>query len=474
MTVEQFLKQDERKTLLRLLTAGSVDDGKSTLIGRLLFDSKQLYDDQLSTLERDSERCGNSKSGIDYALLCDGLRAEREQGITIDVAYRYFATARRKFIIADTPGHEQYTRNMITGGSTAELAIILVDARQGIVTQTRRHSYIVSLLGIKDIVLAINKMDLVDYNQDIFDTIVTAYHQYLRAQSIEFSSIQPIPISALYGENIVTQSTNMPWYSGLPLLAYLESVEIDRGAGLTPFRLPVQYVLHPDQHLRGFAGRVSSGVLHRGDSVTAHPSGQRSTIESIFLGDKPLDRAVAQQSVTVTLSDQIDLSRGEMLSITSQKNPHITHTFEAMVVWMDEMELDNRKSFYLKHTTNTLRATISDIRYAVDINTGNHKSSDTLCLNQIASVEITCSAPIICDRYSENRQTGSFIIIDPLTHFTSAVGMITRPKEDSDRGHFLTSISLSESGISAEHREAIERFISEIELRTGITIECKE
>ena len=266
----------------------------------------------------------------------------------------------------------------------------------------------------------------------------------------------------------------MPWYSGLPLHAYLESIEIDRGAGLTPFRLPVQYVLHPDPHLRGFAGRVSSGVLHRGDSVTAHPSGQRSTIESIFLGDKPLDRAVAQQSVTVTLSDQIDLSRGEMLSFTSQKNPHITHTFEAMVVWMDEMELDNRKSFYLKHTTNTLRATISDIRYAVDINTGNHKSSDTLCLNQIASVEITCSAPIICDRYSENRQTGSFIIIDPLTHFTSAVGMITRPKEDSDRGHFLTSISLSESGISAEHREAIERFISEIELRTGITIECKE
>ena len=310
LSIEEFLAQDERKDLLRLLTAGSVDDGKSTLIGRLLFDSKKLYEDQLDALERDSKRCGNAGDHIDYALLCDGLKAEREQGITIDVAYRYFSTNRRKFIIADTPGHEQYTRNMITGGSTANLAIILVDARSGVVTQTRRHSYLVSLLGIRHVVLAVNKMDLVDFSRERFNEIAAEYRRFIAPLGIP--DLQCIPLSALEGDNVVERSARTPWYQGVSLLEFLETVEIDRDINMQDFRFPVQYVLRPNLDFRGFSGKIASGVIHRGDEVMALPSGKRSRVKEIVTYDGNPEYAFAPQSVTLTLEDEIDLSRGEI------------------------------------------------------------------------------------------------------------------------------------------------------------------
>ena len=464
------MAQDERKDLLRLLTAGSVDDGKSTLIGRLLFDSKKLYEDQLQALERDSKRVGNAGEHIDYALLCDGLKAEREQGITIDVAYRYFSTNRRKFIIADTPGHEQYTRNMITGGSTANLAIILVDARQGVVTQTCRHSYIVSLLGIRHLVLAVNKMDLVDYSEERFREIVATYKEWLQRQNIAIPDLQCIPLSALEGDNVVEKSSKTPWYEGMSLMEYLETVPLHQDINMEALRYPVQYVLRPNLDFRGFAGKVASGVVRVGDEVTALPSGKSSRVKSIVTYDGELSEAFAPQSVTITLEDEIDLSRGEML-VHSNNRPHVGHHMRAMMVWMDEQPMDKTKAFYIKHTTNSTRAYITNVMHRVDINTGEKVAAEGMRLNEIAEVKITTSTPLMFDSYTENRQTGAFVIIDPVTNFTSAVGMIIGEDENATKMSHAV-VRLSEYGFQESEYDSIVRFTEELRKRTGIIIEC--
>ena len=422
LNIKEFLDQDEKKDLLRLLTAGSVDDGKSTLIGRLLFDSKKLYEDQLVALERDSKRVGNAgEDNIDYALLLDGLKAEREQGITIDVAYRYFSTNKRKFIIADTPGHEQYTRNMITGGSTASLAIILVDARTGVITQTKRHSYLISLLGIKHVVLAVNKMDLVNYSQEVFDKIVNDYKTFVAPFNIP--DIQCIPLSALKGDNVVDPSPNMTWYTGLPLLGFLETVHVASDQNFENFRYPVQYVSRPNLDFRGFCGKVASGIVRKGDEIVALPSGKKSRIKSIYTYDGELDEAFPPQSVTLTLEDEIDVSRGEMLVHPSDL-PRIGRNFEAMLVWMDEKEMDAGQQYYLKHTTNTTRAHIDSIRYKVDVNTLKQSATEALTLNEIGRVTLATNKPLFFDPYQNNKNCGAFILIDPITNNTCAVGMI--------------------------------------------------
>ena len=456
LSIEEFLAQDERKDLLRLLTAGSVDDGKSTLIGRLLFDSKKLYEDQLDALERDSKRCGNAGDHIDYALLCDGLKAEREQGITIDVAYRYFSTNRRKFIIADTPGHEQYTRNMITGGSTANLAIILVDARSGVVTQTRRHSYLVSLLGIRHVVLAVNKMDLVDFSRERFNEMAAEYRRFIAPLGIP--DLQCIPLSALEGDNVVERSARTPWYQGVSLLEFLETVEIDRDINMQDFRFPVQYVLRPNLDFRGFSGKIASGVIHRGDEVMALPSGKRSRVKEIVTYDGNPEYAFAPQSVTLTLEDEIDLSRGEML-VQPDDKPQAGHHIRAMLVWMDEQPMDRSKSFFLKHTTHTTRARIGGIDYRVDVNTTDHLPAERLAINEIGLVSISAADALLYDSYAENRATGAFILIDPVTNYTSAVGMILGSDEER-KGTGETeriAVDLAELNIDESHREAVER-----------------
>ncbi len=471
--IEEFLAQDERKDLLRLLTAGSVDDGKSTLIGRLLFDSKRLYEDQLQALERDSKRCGNAGDHIDYALLCDGLKAEREQGITIDVAYRYFSTNRRKFIIADTPGHEQYTRNMITGGSTANLAIILVDARQGVVVQTRRHTFLVSLLGIRHVVLAVNKMDLVDFDRERFEAIASEYRHFV--ESLGISDLQCIPLSALDGDNVVKHSDRTPWYHGPALLEFLETVSIDQDINMTDFRFPVQYVIRPDADFRGYGGKVASGVVSRGDEVKALPSGKSSRIKRIVTYDGDLEKAFAPQSVTIVLEDEIDLSRGEML-VKAGDEPNVGHNFKAMMVWMDVEAMDRGKSFFLKQTTNTTRAHVRRVEYKVNVNTMERSAAEALSLNEIGLVDISTTSPLIYDAYSDNRATGAFILIDPISNFTSAVGMIVGPDETAESRHDLPrtlTVNLSLLGIGAEHYDAVERacrFLRE----QGVDVVCTD
>lgn len=471
--IEEFLAQDERKDLLRLLTAGSVDDGKSTLIGRLLFDSKRLYEDQLQALERDSKRCGNAGDHIDYALLCDGLKAEREQGITIDVAYRYFSTNRRKFIIADTPGHEQYTRNMITGGSTANLAIILVDARQGVVVQTRRHTFLVSLLGIRHVVLAVNKMDLVDFDRERFEAIASEYRHFV--ESLGISDLQCIPLSALDGDNVVKHSDRTPWYHGPALLEFLETVSIDQDINMTDFRFPVQYVIRPDADFRGYGGKVASGVVSRGDEVKALPSGKSSRIKRIVTYDGDLEKAFAPQSVTIVLEDEIDLSRGEML-VKAGDEPNVGHNFKAMMVWMDVEVMDRGKSFFLKQTTNTTRAHVRRVEYKVNVNTMERSAAEALSLNEIGLVDISTTSPLIYDAYSDNRATGAFILIDPISNFTSAVGMIVGPDETAESRHDLPrtlTVNLSQLGIGTEHYDAVERacrFLRE----QGVDVVCTD
>ena len=427
LSIKEFLDRDEEKDLLRFLTAGSVDDGKSTLIGRLLYDSKKIYEDQLDALQRDSKRIGNAGEHIDYALLLDGLKAEREQGITIDVAYRYFSTNHRKFIIADRPGHEQYTRNMITGGSTARLAIILVDARTGVITQTRRHSYLVSLLGIRHIVLAVNKMDLVDFSQEVFRRIVDEYRAFLEPLGIP--DLQCIPLSALDGDNVVEKSARTPWYDGPALLEYLETVETGNDANLQDFRYPVQYVLRPHLDFRGFCGKVASGIVRKGDEVVALPSGKRSRVKGIVTYDGEIEQAFPPMSVTLTLEDEIDVSRGDML-VHPGNLPMTGRHFEAMLVWMDEEAMDMEKSFFLKQTTNTSRTRIDSIRYKVDVNTMEHLSIENgrldakslpFTLNQIGRVVLTSSKELFFDPYRTNRSTGSFILIDPITHNLSLI-----------------------------------------------------
>lgn len=481
MSIEEFLKKDEQKDLLRFLTAGSVDDGKSTLIGRLLFDSKKLYEDQLDALERDSKRVGNAGEHIDYALLLDGLKAEREQGITIDVAYRYFSTNNRKFIIADTPGHEQYTRNMITGGSTANLAIILVDARTGVITQTRRHTYLVSLLGIKHVVLAVNKMDLVDFSKELFDKIVGEYKAFINPLGIP--DVQCIPLSALDGDNVVDKSDRTPWYEGPSLLEFLETVHIGNDHNLQDFRYPVQYVLRPNLDFRGFCGKVASGIIRKGDEVMALPSGKKSHVKSIVTYEGEIDYAFPPMSVTLTLEDEIDVSRGEML-VHPDNQPMIGRNFEAMLVWMDEEKMDMEKSFFLKQTTNTSRTRIDHIAYKVDINTMEHLSVENgrlnqedvpMQLNQIARVVLTSSKELFFDPYEKNKATGAFILIDPITNNTSAVGMIIDQVADKDMHNTmeLPVLDLPKLGIEPAHYEAIDKAVKEL-ARQGIAVEVKK
>ena len=421
MDINEFLDRDQKKDLLRLLTCGSVDDGKSTLIGRLLFDSKKLYEDQLDALERDSKREGHAGEEIDYALLLDGLKAEREQGITIDVAYRYFSTAKRKFIIADTPGHEQYTRNMITGGSTANLAILLVDARKGVITQTKRHTFLVSLLGIKHVVLAVNKMDLVEYSKDVFEQICQDYRDF--TTTLDIPHITFIPVSALKGENIVEVSTKMPWYHGQSMLEFLESVHAVSDRNFEDLRFPVQYIIRPTLDYRGFAGKVSSGVIRVGDEVMALPSLKRSKVTSILTSEGDMPYAFPPQSASFTLAGEIDISRGEMV-VHPDSLPHIERHFEAMLVWMDEKPMDIDTQFYIKHTTLATKARIDKINYKVDVNTLEQSQADHFELNEIGRVVMTTTKPLLFDPYKKNRQTGSFILIDPITHNTIAVGMI--------------------------------------------------
>lgn len=421
MDIRSFLDQDQKKDLLRLLTAGSVDDGKSTLIGRLLFDSKKLYEDQLEALTRDSKRVGHAGENIDYALLLDGLKAEREQGITIDVAYRYFSTANRKFIIADTPGHEQYTRNMVTGASTANLAIILVDTRHGVISQTKRHTFICSLLGIKHLVLAVNKMDLVDYSEEVFDRICKDYKDFVT--QLDVPDISFIPISALNGANVVDLSDKMPWYHGKSMLEFLETVHISSDRNFEDLRYPVQYVNRPSLKFRGFASTVASGVIRKGDKVMTLPSRKTSTVQSIITYDGEKDYAYPPQAVTVTLEDEIDISRGEMI-VHPDDLPKVDRHIEANLVWMDETPMNPDIQFFIKHTTNTTKARIDSIQYKTDVNTLEKNEVKFLELNEIGRVILTTNKPLFFDPYKKNRNTGAFILIDPVTHNTCAVGMI--------------------------------------------------
>ena len=482
LDIKAYLDADEKKDLLRLLTAGSVDDGKSTLIGRLLFDSKKLYEDQLQALERDSKRIGNAGAGqIDYALLLDGLKAEREEGITIDVAYRYFSTNQRKFIIADTPGHEQYTRNMITGGSTANLAIILVDARTGIITQTRRHTFLVSLLGIKHIVLAVNKMDLVDFSQEVFTRIQNEY--LLLTNKLGIEDVTCFPLSALEGDNVVKKSERTPWFEGMSLLQFLETVPIDCDRNMDDFRFPVQYVLRPNLDFRGFCGKVASGVVRKGDEVIALPSMKKSRVKGIYGpcqqsssnstqgGSEGI--AFCPQSICMTLEDEIDISRGEMI-VRPDNLPNIGRYFKTMLVWMDEEPMDRGKQFFLKHNTNTTRATIDEVCYRVDVNTMEQLSGSNLRLNEIGCVCVTTAKTLFFDAYKRNKATGAFILIDPISNNTSAVGMIVRPLEIEDINKAdVPTLNLKKLGIGKEHYGAIEKAVRELSLQ-GIEIRIEK
>ena len=420
--IEAYLDRHRRKTLLRFITCGSVDDGKSTLIGRLLFDSKAIFEDQLSALEADSKRIGTQGENLDYALLLDGLAAEREQGITIDVAYRFFSTERRKFIVADTPGHEQYTRNMITGASTADLAVILVDARKGVLTQTRRHSYLAHLVGIERIVLAVNKMDLVGFDRSRFEAIVADYRSF--AQSIGIGAVEAIPISALGGDNIAARSDKTPWYAGSSLIEYLETVEVNVSKdSLAAFRMPVQWVNRPNLDFRGFAGLIAGGGVEAGDLIRVMPSGKTSRVSRIVAFGGDLPRAVAGQSVTLCLTDEIDCSRGDVI-VAAEAPAQIADQFEATLVWMADEPLLPGRPYWLKLGTQTATATIHAPKYQVNVNTLEHLAAKTLELNAIGVVNLATDRPLVFEPYAASRELGGFIVIDKLTNATVAAGMI--------------------------------------------------
>ncbi len=429
--INGYLEQHQNKELLRFLTCGSVDDGKSTLIGRLLHDSKMIYEDQLAAIEKDSQKSGTTGEKIDLALLVDGLQAEREQGITIDVAYRYFSTSKRKFIIADTPGHEQYTRNMATGASTCDLAIILIDARYGVMTQTRRHSFIAHLLGLKHVIVAVNKMDLVDYSQERFEEIRADYLAF--SEQLEIPDIRFVPISALEGDNVVTISDAMSWFEGEPLMALLENIEIARDHKLEQFRLPVQYVNRPNLDFRGFAGTISAGIIKPGDAVTVLPSGQSSTVNRIVTFDGDLDQAHVGQAVTLTLNDEIDVSRGDMLVRKGEK-PFISQAFKTTLIWMQDSELQPGRQYYFKIGHQLTSGTVTHIEQQIDVNTMERRKVDHLALNAIAEVTIQLNKPVVVDSYRENRSTGAFIVIDRLSNGTVAAGMIIEPTDSVERG----------------------------------------
>ena len=432
--IDRYLQQHQTKSLLRFITCGSVDDGKSTLIGRLLFESKMLFEDQLAALAADSKKLGTRGEEIDYALLMDGLAAEREQGITIDVAYRYFSTDRRKYIVADTPGHEQYTRNMVTGASTADLAIILIDARKGMLVQTRRHSYLVSLLGVRHLVLAINKMDLVDYSQQVFERIRSEYLEF--ASKIGIEKITVMPISGVKGDNIVDQSINTPWYSGPTLMQHLETVEIDeqRLQGLA-FRMPVQWVNRPDLDFRGFAGTIASGSIKPGERIRVSPSGRESTVARIVSADGDLEQAVANQSVTLTLTDEVDISRGDVISRIEAPAPSADQ-FEATIVWMSDQPMLPGRNYLMKIGTKTVTATVMPLKYKVNVNTLEHMAGTKLELNEIGVVGLELDRAIAFDSYQENRDTGGFILIDRRSNSTIAAGMLHFALRRADNIHW--------------------------------------
>lgn len=435
-----YLKQHENKDLLRFLTCGNVDDGKSTLIGRLLYDSKLIYEDQLQAVTRDSKKVGTTGDAPDLALLVDGLQAEREQGITIDVAYRYFSTEKRKFIIADTPGHEQYTRNMATGASTCDLAIILIDARYGVQTQTRRHTFISSLLGINNIVVAINKMDLVDYSEARFNEIQTEYANFVnQLGDRKPSNIIFTPISALNGDNVVNKSEHTPWYTGDTLMGTLESVEINRSSAKQDFRFPVQYVNRPNLDFRGFCGTIALGDIHVGDRIVALPSGKSSTVKEIVTFDGNLEYAIAGQAVTLTLNDEIDISRGNVLVREDQARPEISRAVNATVVWMADQPLVIGKLYNIKIGTQTVPAKVTAIHYRTNVNTLEKVQVDKLELNAIANVTVEFDAPVVFDRYQDSRFTGSFIFIDRLNNVTIGAGMVEESVEWSAHDEPVTA-----------------------------------
>jgi len=429
--IDAYLAQHERKELLRFITCGSVDDGKSTLIGRLFYESKMIYEDQLAAIRKDTSRYGTTGEDVDLALFTDGLEDERQQGITIDVAYRYFSTDRRKFIIADTPGHEQYTRNMATGASTADLAIILVDARHGVLTQTKRHSFIVSLLGIRHIVVAVNKMDIVGYDQQVFERIRSDYADF--ASRLDLPDVHFMPISALKGDNVVRQSPNMPWYTGAPLMPLLETVYIGSDRNMEDFRFPVQLVLRPNLDFRGFAGTIASGIIRRGDEILSLPSRKKSRVKSIVTFDGELEEAFAPQSVTLTLEDEIDTSRGDML-VRPGNVPKVDHRFEATVVWMSDEPLVPGRQYLFKQTTKVIPGTVSTLRYRVDVNTLHRQPAPALGLNEIGRCAVTLTGPVAFDAYRRNRGTGGFIMIDRVTNATVAAGMILDREADQAAG----------------------------------------
>ena len=420
--IDAYLETHQHKTMLRFITCGSVDDGKSTLIGRLLYDSKMIFEDQLAALESDSKKMGTQGQEIDFALLVDGLAAEREQGITIDVAYRFFATEKRKFIVADTPGHEQYTRNMVTGASTADLAVILIDARKGVLTQTKRHSYLVHLLGIRHVVLAVNKMDLVNYDQKTFDKIVSDYREF--ADSIGIESFVAMPISGFKGDNITGPSGKTPWYAGPSLLPYLETVEVNNTLNQQkPFRMPVQWVNRPNLDFRGFSGTIATGSIKPGDEIRVLPSGKTSTVGRIVTFDGDKEEAVAGEAVTLTFTDEIDCSRGQV--ITTAKEPvEVADQFESTLVWMDEDELLSGRAYWMKIGTQTVSATVAHPKYQVNVNTMEHLAAKTLDLNAIGIANVTTDRDIPFEAYAENRDLGGFILIDKVTNRTVAAGMI--------------------------------------------------
>ncbi len=420
--IDAYLDVHQHKSLLRFITCGSVDDGKSTLIGRLLYDSKMIFEDQLATLESDSKRMGTQGQDIDFALLVDGLAAEREQGITIDVAYRFFATEKRKFIVADCPGHEQYTRNMVTGASTADLAVILIDARKGVLVQTRRHSYLAKLLGIRNIVLAVNKMDLIDYDQAKYDAIVADYTEF--AASIGISDFTPMPISGFKGDNITDTSANTPWYTGLPLMAHLETVALDNDADQSkPLRMAVQWVNRPNLDFRGFSGQIATGTVHPGDAIRVLPSGKTTTIKKIVTLDGELQEAVAGQSVTLCFADEIDCSRGDVIA-AADNPPEVADQFESTIVWMADDALVPGRSYWLKLGTQMVSATVQAPKYTVNVNSMEHMAAKTLELNAIGVAEISTDKPIVFAPYADNHALGGFILIDKISNATVAAGML--------------------------------------------------
>ncbi|MDH5357855.1 MAG: sulfate adenylyltransferase subunit CysN [Gammaproteobacteria bacterium] len=420
--IEAYLKQHENKEILRFLTCGNVDDGKSTLIGRLLHDSKMIYEDQLEAVTKDSVKSGTTGEAVDLALLVDGLQAEREQGITIDVAYRYFSTTKRKFIIADTPGHEQYTRNMATGASNCQLAIILIDARYGVQTQTRRHSFIATLLGIKHIVVAINKMDLMDYSEQVYNDIRKDYSEF--ARELEMEDVHFVPLSALAGDNVVNRSEHMPWYHGETLMDLLENVEISSDANLEDMRFPVQYVNRPNLDFRGYCGTLASGILKPGDDITVLPSGKESRVKALVTYEGNIEEAIPGEAITVTLEDEIDVSRGDMI-VHRDRQPHVASQFKAMVVWMAEQPLVSGKQYSFKVGVSDSAGVLTAIDHQIDINTLAENKASELRLNEIGLCEFSLSKPVVFDGYKRNRSTGAFIVIDRLTNVTIGAGMIT-------------------------------------------------